>query len=87
MKESLTEYTADIRQLVVKGYPTADEQTRETIALGHFVKGLNDHQMVLSVGKCDPKTIEEARTAAEMYLALREETGKGVKVKHDRSRQ
>ena len=77
MKESLTEYTADIRRLVVKGYPTADEQTRETIALRHFVKGLNDHQMVLSVGMRDPKTIEEARTAAEMYMALREETGKG----------
>ena len=76
-KETLTEYTADIRRLVVKGYPTADVHTRETIALRHFVKGLNDQQMVLAVGMKDPRTIEEARTAAETYLGLREETGKG----------
>ncbi len=76
-KESLTEYTADIRRLVLKGYPTADEGTRETLALRFFIKGLNDPQMVMAVGMKEPSTIEDARTAAETYLSLKDEAGKG----------
>ncbi len=76
-KESLTDFTADIRRLVTRGYPTADEETREAIALRYFLKGLNDQQMALTVGMKDPKSLEEARSAAETYLALRDETGKG----------
>ena len=41
-KDGLTEYVADIRRLVMRGYPTADAGTRESIALRHFLKGLPD---------------------------------------------
>ena len=38
--EKLSEYVADIKKLVIKGYPTADQQTKETIGLRYFLKGL-----------------------------------------------
>ena len=46
-KEKLSEYVVDIKRLVIKGYPTADLQTRDTIGLRHFLKGLPDPQMPL----------------------------------------
>ena len=54
-KESLTEYVADIRRLVVRGYPTADAGTRDSIALRHFLKGLPDQQITVAVGMTNPK--------------------------------
>ena len=77
LKESLSEYTADIRRLVLKGYPTADMKTRETIGLRHFIKGLTDQQMTVAVGMKNPSTLEEARAAVETFLTLRDEVGKG----------
>ena len=44
-KEKLADYVADIKKLVIKGYPTADAQTREKINVRHFLKGLTDQQM------------------------------------------
>ena len=35
-KEKLSEYIADIKKLVIKGYPTADQQARETIGPCYF---------------------------------------------------
>ena len=55
-KETLSEFIADIRRLVVNRYPTADEETRETIALCHFLKGLSDQQAAIHVGMTSPKT-------------------------------
>ena len=59
-KDNLTEYVADIRRLVMRGYPTA-----ESITLRHFLKGLRDQQTVVSIWITNPKTLEEARTAVE----------------------
>ena len=42
-KEKLSEYI-DIKKLVIKGYPTVDQQTRETIGLRYFLKGLPESQ-------------------------------------------
>lgn len=72
-KEKLAEYLSDIRKLVIKGYPTADDITRETIYIRHFIKGLLDQQAALHIGMKDPKTIEEARTILETYNSLRDE--------------
>ncbi len=77
-KETLSEYAADIRRLVSKGYPTADGQTHETIALRHFIKGLTDQNMIVAVGMKDPKTLDDARAAVEMYLSLKDEMGKPI---------
>ena len=74
-KEKVTEYIADIRKLVIKSYPTADEQTRETIALRHFLKGLPDKQTVVAVGMATPKTVDDARTAYETYVSLKNDVG------------
>ena len=59
-QEKLSEYIADLRKLVIKGYPTANESTRETIMLHHFLKGLPDCQAAMSVGRTNPRTVEEA---------------------------
>ena len=42
-KEKLAEYVSEIRKLVIKGYPNADNVTRETINVRHFIKGLSEH--------------------------------------------
>ena len=80
-KTKLTEYVATIRKLVLKGYPTADEMTRETIGLRYFLKGLPDQQMSVTVGMRDPRTIDEAQTAVETYNSLKDEVGKSVRVR------
>ena len=72
-KEKLADYVADIKRLVIKGYPTADAQTREKINVRHFLKGLPDQQTAVSVGMREPATIDEARQILEMYNSLRDE--------------
>ena len=72
-KEKLADYVADIKRLVIKGYPTADAQTREKINVRHFLKGLPDQQTGVSVGMREPATIDEARQILEMYNSLRDE--------------
>ena len=39
-KEKLAEYASDIKGLALKSFPTADSNTRETINLRLFLKGL-----------------------------------------------
>lgn len=80
-KENVSEFIADIRRLVMKSYPTADERTRETICVRHFLKGLGDHQTSIAVGMRDPQTIEEARAAFETYGSLREDAAKPPRVR------
>ena len=80
-KEKLAEYVADIKRLVIKGYPTADLQTRETIGLRYFLKGLQDPAMAVAVGMKDPQTMEEARTAVDMYRSLQEDASKPPRVR------
>ena len=75
-KEKLSEYVCDVRRLVIKGFPTADASTRDTIGLRYFLKGLQDQQMVVSVGMQNPTTIEAARAAAENYMSLKDEVNK-----------
>lgn len=69
-KDKLAEYVADIKKLIIKGYPTADLQTRETIGLRYFLKGLQDSAMAVAVGMKDPQTMEEARSALDTYNSL-----------------
>ncbi len=76
LKESLAEYSADIKRLVLKGYQTADAITREIIGLRYFIKGLSDQQMTIAVGMRNPTTIDEAKEAVETFLTLRDEMGK-----------
>lgn len=80
-KEKLAEYVSEIRKLVIKGYPTADDVTRETINVRHFIKGLQDQQAALHIGMKDPKTIEEARTILVTYNSLKDEAKSGVKIR------
>ena len=77
--EKLTEYIADLRKLVIKGYPTADDSTRETLLLHHFFKGLPDCQAAVSVGMTNPTMVEEARTALETYDTVQDEAPKPPK--------
>ena len=77
-KEKLTEYVSDIRKLVIKGYPTADNITRETINVRHFIKGLQEQQAALHIGMKDPKSIDDARLILETYNSLRDEVKSGA---------
>ena len=72
-KEKLADYVADIKRLVIKGYPTVDAQTREKINVRHFLKGLPEQQTGVSVDMREPATIVEARQIREMYNSLRDE--------------
>ena len=76
----LADYVADIKRLVIKGYPTADAQTREKINVRHFLKGLPDQQMAVAVGMREPASIDEARQILEMYNSLKDEV-KGTRVR------
>lgn len=80
-REKLVEYVADIKRLVRKGYPTADNHTISAISLRHFIRGLGDPQMALAVGMKDPNTIEEAREILETYYSLRDKMKTGNKVR------
>lgn len=80
-KDKLSEYVADIKKLVIKGYPTADQQTRDTIGLRYFLKGLPDPQMAIAVGMKDPTTLDEARTILDTYNSLHDETMKPPRVR------
>ena len=79
--EKLTEYIADLRKLVIKGYPTADDSTRETLLLHHFLRGLPDHQAAISVSMINSTTVEEARIALETDGSLQDEAPKPPKVR------
>ena len=80
-KERLLEYVADIKRLVIKGYPTADELTRETISVRYFLRGLSDQQLAVSVGMKDPKTIDDAREMVETYNSLRDDVSRSQRVR------
>ncbi|MES9883970.1 MAG: hypothetical protein ABW185_24235 [Sedimenticola sp.] len=72
--EKIIEYAADVKRLVRKSYPTADENTINTIGLRYFLKGLGDQQMVVAVGMKDPTCIDEACDVLETYKSLQEES-------------
>jgi hypothetical protein len=69
-KEDVSQYVADLRHLVVKGYRTADESTRESIVCHHFINGLGDPKASTHVGMTRPHSVEEAQDALEMYNSL-----------------
>ena len=79
-KEKMADYVADIKRLVIKGYPTADAQTREKINVKQFLKGLPDQQMAVAVVMREPATTDEARQILEMYNSLKDEV-KGSRVR------
>ena len=69
-KEDVSQYVADLRHLVMKGYPTADESTRESIVCHHFINGLGDLKAATHVGMTRPRSVEEAQDALERYNSL-----------------
>ncbi|MES9880926.1 MAG: zinc finger CCHC domain-containing protein, partial [Sedimenticola sp.] len=73
-REKLIEYASDIKRLVRRSYPTADNITVDTISLRYFLKGLGDQQMVLAVGMKNPGTIDEACEILETYKSLRDDS-------------
>ena len=75
-REEVSQFVADLRRLVVKGYPTADEATRESIVRHHFINGLGDPKASIHVGMTRPQTVEDAQDALEMYNSLQNEPGK-----------
>ncbi len=79
--ERLAEYVANIRRLVLKRYPTADQSTLETIGLHHFLRGVTYPHASLAVGMRGPQSIEEALQALETYRSLKNDSGKDTRVR------
>ena len=79
-KETLVEYVAKLKGLIVKSFPSADNCTRETIGVRYFLKGLNDSQAAVSIGMQDPKSLNEARNLLENYNSIRNDV-RGPKVR------
>lgn len=71
--ESIAEYIADLQKFVLRGFPTADEATREQIALRQFFRGLPDQNIAMSVGMQEPANLAEAQTLVERYRSIRAE--------------
>ena len=74
--EKVSDFLADIRLLVLKSYPLADDRTWETIGMRHFLKGLTDQDTAFAVEMKDPQTLEEACTAWKTYSRLRDDLGR-----------
>ena len=79
--EDTSVYIASLRRLVIKAYPTADEVTRETIVLRHFLRGLPDQNTAVAVGMSGPKTVDDARVALEIYSSLRDDAPRFTSVR------
>ena len=71
--ESLGEYIADLQRFTLRGFPSADEATREQIALRQFLRGLPDQSIAMSVGMQEPANLGEAQTLVERYRSIRSE--------------
>lgn len=80
-KKSLREYVAEIKRLVIKDYPTANNETMETIILRHFLKGLHDSQAALFIWMQDPKTTDQARELLDNYSSIKDDV-RGAKIRN-----
>ena len=71
--ETTAEYATDLKRLVVKSFPTADQTTRDAIGFKQFLRGLPDQSMVSQVGiMAMPPTVDKARAALDQLLNLRD---------------
>ena len=70
-KETVSQYIAALKKLVVRAYPTAGSDVRDTIVLQQFLQGLQDPQASLQIVMLQPKSLEEARAAYETYVSLK----------------
>ena len=65
--ESLPELAQEIGKLTRQAFPTADETTRNYMAVTSFISALGNEQQELFVYQRDPKTVEEAGKAAMAF--------------------
>ena len=65
--ESLPELAQEIGKLSRQAFPTADETTRNYMAVTSFISALGNEQQELFVYQRDPKTVEEAGKAAMAF--------------------
>ena len=76
--EDISQYVADLRSLVRKGYTKANEDIRESIVLHHFVSGLGEASV--GVGMTSPTSVEEAQDALHRLYSLQQRTGSHTEV-------
>ena len=69
-KDSVAKYEVDIKYLVRKCYPQADDATRDSISLRHFINGLTNPEMKRGVVMKEPTTMAQARSSVEMFLSM-----------------
>jgi hypothetical protein len=80
--ESIPELVHDLKRLVRKAFPGADEVTRNYLAVASFMAALNDRQQELFVYQKEPRTVEDAGKAAMNYEAF--ESARPVEVAYVR---
>lgn len=79
--ESLAVYVADLQRFTLRGFPTADEATREQIALRQFLRGIQDQNLAMAVGMQEPSNLSEAQDLVDRYRSITDEQRSSVKVR------
>ena len=74
--EPIPELIHDIDRLTRKAFPTADEATRNHMAVSSFIEALNYEAQEMFVYQKDPQTIEEAGKAAMSFEAFHANKGR-----------
>jgi hypothetical protein len=60
----------ELEKLVAKAYPTADNQTREQLAVDHFVKAINNSSLRYELRMRGVVTLADARRQAEIIATV-----------------
>ena len=68
--ESLSGLAQEIGKLTRQAYPTADETTRNYLAVTSFISTLDNEQQELFVNQRDPKRVKEAGKAAVAFATF-----------------
>jgi hypothetical protein len=68
--QSLLNLSLEIEKLVSKAYPSADERTREDLAVDHYVKAIGNSSLRFELRLRGPKTLEEARNISEAIFTV-----------------
>ena len=70
-KESLESYASDIKKLARRAYPRMDEETRDSVALDHFLFGLTPDLQDKLIDR-DFNSLEECLTVAQRIVMKRQ---------------
>lgn len=72
--QTIQDLAQDIRRLVKKAYPEANQSTRERFSIKHLVHAINNPSASFYIKEKEPDSLTEACNLYKKYQALQEET-------------